>query len=153
MYFKNLEPQQRVVDAVKDLIRNDKADIYIMSTILPDSKYALNEKNEWLDKFLPEITEDKRIFPPCGDNKVDYVPGGIRVTDVLLDDYTKNLEVWEPPAVGVKLLNDINNSKGSWKGNKISFNRSPREIATSIEKLTEGRWKLKDQSREVGQQK
>ena len=76
MYFKNLEPQQRVVDAVKDLIRNDKVDIYIMSTILPDSKYALNEKNEWLDKFLPEITEDKRIFPPCGDNKVDYVPGG-----------------------------------------------------------------------------
>ena len=72
---------------------------------------------------------------------------------MLLDDYTKNLEVWEPPAVVVKLLNDINNSKGSWKGNKISFNRSPREIATSIEKLTEGRWKLKDQSREVGQQK
>ena len=152
-YFLNLEPQQRVVDAVKELIGRGNVEVFIMSAVLADSKYALGEKNEWVDKFLPEIDDTHRIFPPCGDNKLHYIPKGVRATDVLLDDYTKNLKEWEPPAIGVKLLNDINSTKGTWKGNKISFNRPPEEIADLIEKVVVQGSEIKDLSREVGQSK
>ena len=152
-YFENLEPQQRVVDAVKDIIRSGKVDVYLLSAVLPDSKYALPEKNSWADRIIPEIPPEKRIFVPCGEDKAAYVPGGIRATDVLLDDYTVNLNAWEPPAIGIKLLNDINSTKGTWQGQKISFNRDPKEIADLIIKVAEGRKKVHDPGREVGQTK
>lgn len=150
-YFLNLEPQQRVVDAVKDLVSRGNVEVFIMSAYLADSQYALSEKNEWADRYLPEIDMSHRIFPPCGESKLQYIPNGVRVTDVLLDDYTVNLNDWEPPAIGVKLLNDINSTKGTWQGQKISFNRHPREITKMLEDITLGKAAAHDRSREVGQ--
>lgn len=135
-YFLNLEPQEQVVDAVKEIISSHPdIEVYIMSSVLSDSKYAVEEKNAWLNKYLPEIPMDHRIFPPCGDNKLDYVPDGIRTSDCLLDDYTKNLVLWEPPAKGIKLLNGINHTHGSWKGNKLSYDTNASDLALEISQL------------------
>jgi len=106
-----------VVNAVKELIARDKdVEVYILSSVLSDSDYAIQEKNEWLDRYLPEIPRDKRLFPPCGEDKKTVVPKGVTETDFLLDDYTINLMQWEPPGQGVKLLNGINHTKGTWTG-------------------------------------
>lgn len=132
-YFLNLEPNTNVVDAIKIIIReHPEMDVFIMSSVLSDSKYALAEKNAWLDKYLPEIDEEHRIFPPCGENKLDYVPDGVRATDCLLDDYTHNLTLWEPPAKGIKLLNGINHTSGTWKGNMIRYDKTANMIAENI---------------------
>lgn len=138
-YFLNLEPQQNVVDAVKKIIReHPEKQVYIMSSVLTDSKYAYQEKNEWLDKYLPEIDKEHRIFPPCGENKMEYVPGGIRKSDYLLDDYTNNLALWEPPAKGIKLLNGINHTNGTWKGNMLRYDKEPEELAQDIMQVMDG---------------
>ncbi len=131
-YFLDLEPQVNVVEAVKDIIKKDEVEVFILSAVLSDSNFALKEKNEWLDKYLPEINKNHRIFPPCGANKKDFIPDGIRNNDFLLDDYTHNLTLWSPPAKGIKLLNGINDSRGTWQDSKLSFSKSSSELAEDI---------------------
>lgn len=139
-YFRNLEPLPNVVDAVKEIIqKHPEKEVFIMSSVLSDSHYALDEKNEWLDLYLPEIDQEHRLFPPCGENKLDYVPDGMRQTDYLLDDYTKNLVLWEPPAKGIKLLNGINHTRGTWNGSMLRSDRKPSELARDIVSVMEGR--------------
>lgn len=131
-YFLDLEPQVNVVEAVKDIIKKDEVEVFILSAVLSDSNFALKEKNEWLDKYLPEIDKNHRIFPPCGANKKDFIPDGIRNNDFLLDDYTHNLTLWSPPAKGIKILNGINDSRGTWQDSKLSFSKSSSELAEDI---------------------
>lgn len=132
-YFLNLEPVENVIEAVR-LIKAEhpEIEVYILSSVLSDSEYALAEKNEWLNQYLPEIDAEHRLFPPCGVNKASYVPDGIGVTDFLLDDYTHNLTSWEPPARGIKLLNGINHTNETWNGNMLRFDKEPRELADNI---------------------
>lgn len=134
-YFVNLAPHRNVVAAVKSLIQDsefENIEIFILSSVLTDSKYALKEKNAWLDKYLPEIDEKHRIFPPCGNDKKDYIPGGVREDDYLLDDYTRNLKAWQPPARGIKLVNAINDSKKTWEHDRVYYDTAPDELAGDI---------------------
>lgn len=132
-YFKNLTPYWEVVEAIKK-IASEQPDIevFILSAYLTDSEYALNEKNEWLDKYLPEIDKQHRCFCPCGTDKSLAVPDGIKTTDTLLDDYTVNLKDWCPPGVGIKLLNGINDTHKTWQGDRVSRLQSADSIAEQI---------------------
>lgn len=118
-YYRNLEPNKDIIQEVKALI-NQGEDIYILSCVLPESKYALDEKKEWLRDHLPELSEDKYIFVPYGQNKADYLKehySPITSKDYLIDDYTKNLQEWkEYGGTGVKYLNGINHTRGTWQG-------------------------------------
>lgn len=132
-YFLNLKPIPNVVEAIKEIIRNNpEIEVNILSAYLIDSPFALEEKNEWLDKYLPEIDKAHRIFTPCGCDKKDYIPGGVKETDFLLDDYTHNLKLWQPPARGIKLLNGINHTRGTWEYDRIRFDKEPSELAANI---------------------
>lgn len=132
-YFLNQAPHENVVAAVREIIKSHpEIEVNILSAYLSDSDYALNEKNQWLDQYLPEIDQSHRIFLPCGKEKKDFIPGGIRETDFLLDDYTKNLNEWQPPARGIKLLNSINHTKGTWQHDRICYTREADDLASSI---------------------
>lgn len=132
-YFLNQKPHENVVEGVRLLMTEYKdIDVYILSSYLTDSKYALNEKNEWLDRYLPEIDTKHRIFVPYGKNKADWIEGGIDKNDYLLDDYTKNLHAWAEKGSSIKLLNAINGSRGTWNGDKIRFDRSPENFTHGI---------------------
>lgn len=132
-YFKNLEPQRNVVEAIKEIVsKHPEIEVNILSAYLTDSKYALQEKNEWLDRYLPEVDRDHRIFVPCGTDKKEGIREDIRSNDFLLDDYTKNLNEWQPPARGIKLLNGINHTRGSWPYDRLSHEREPRTLASCI---------------------
>lgn len=140
-YFKNLDPQQVVVDAVKDLCKNPEYEVYVLSAVLTDSKYALKEKNEWLDEYLPEIPRERRVFPPCGEDKKKYVD--LKEGDFLLDDYTKNLIDWEPPGTAIKILNGINHTNETWDGNSINGVAEKETIVNKINAIAHGK-KVKD---------
>lgn len=132
-YFLNLTPQEKVVAAIREIIVNHpEIEVNILSAYLTDSKYALQEKNEWLDRHLPKIEQDHRIFVPCGTDKKEGIPEGIRSNDFLLDDYTKNLNEWQPPARGIKLLNGINHTRGSWPHDRIRHDRESKTLASCI---------------------
>ena len=77
-YFENLKPQQNVVEAVKNICASGKVDVYILSSYLKESEYALAEKHEWLDKYLPEIDHKHRVFCVCGQEKKKFIPQGIK---------------------------------------------------------------------------
>lgn len=138
-YFLNLEPHMNVVAAIKEIITNNpEIEVNILSAYLSDSKYALLEKNAWLDRYLPEIDPNNRVFVPCGSEKKEAVRGGVRSDDFLLDDYTLNLNSWQPPARGIKLLNAINHTRGSWEHDRIRYDRTPKELAAGIVSIMRG---------------
>lgn len=145
-YFLNLEPHENVVSAIKEIIKNcPDIEVNILSAYLTDSKYALDEKNAWVEKYLPEIPQKNRVFVPCGSNKRECIEGGVRPYDYLLDDYTRNLNDWQPPARGIKLLNAINHTRGSWEFDRIRFDRSPKELALGIVNIMRGKEKILDE--------
>lgn len=144
-YFRNLKPQKSVVDAINFILRDSNIEVYILSSVLTDSRYALQEKNMWIDKFLPDIPKERRIFPPCGADKKLFIEGGVSTSDFLLDDYSVNLNSWEPPARGIKLMNGINGTKGSWRSEKLSMDKSAEELAMNIVNIMFGREHYRDE--------
>lgn len=145
-YFLNLTPHENVVEAVREIIQNHpEVEVNILSAVLSDSQYALQEKNAWLDKYLPEIDAEHRIFGPCGSDKKDWIVGGVKNTDFLLDDYTKNLVDWHPPGRGIKLLNAINHSRGSWQHDRIRYDREPKDLAEGVVSVIRGNENIYDE--------
>lgn len=134
--FKFLTPQDKVIKAVKRLIENGH-EVFILSAYNPNFAFALDEKNHWLDEYLPEVNQEHRIYTKVGESKVAAVPGGLKATDVLLDDYNKNLETWHNAGgQGVKLLNGLNN-RNTWSGTSVRSNGTIKEIVqvlTDIER-------------------
>lgn len=140
-YFERLPPQRNVVDAVKRVCNSaPDTEVFILSSVLTDSAFSRREKEIWLNKYIPEINVGHRIFLPCGSDKTDYVPGTIRKGDLLLDDYTRNLESWScAGGTGVKLLNGINHTHGSWGGARINCTNTPAYLSDALLQIAEGR--------------
>ncbi len=150
-YFRGLEPMPGPLQAVKKIIREQPGtEVYILSAVLTDSKYALEEKNAWLDLYLPEIPKERRIFTPCGVEKSAYIPGGVRPEDWLLDDYTHNLMQWSPPGHGIKLLNGINHTRGTWKGDCIWHKKDSAILAQNMADIMAGKAQVRDHGPEPG---
>lgn len=121
-YYRNLAPNVELLNEVNSLIRQGE-DVYILSAYLTESEYAKKEKQEWVKQYLPELIEEKQIFVPYGTNKAEYLKehySPITNDDYLIDDYTKNLLEWkEYGGIGVKYLNGINHTRGTWQGLRI----------------------------------
>lgn len=139
--FYSLKPHDSVIEAVNQIMIEKVAEVFILSCVLPDKDdiSPVEQKNRYIDKYLPLIDSNHRIFVPDGNNKQSYVPGGIAENDFLLDDYTKNLIQWEElqldtlkSGIGIKLLNNVNSSKNTWYGSQISYEESPEEIVNSL---------------------
>jgi len=136
-YFLNLEPISGVLAAVKQIVRqNPKIEVNILSAYLSDSHYSYTEKMAWLNKYLPEVENDRRVLVPIGCDKRAAVKGGLQSGDFLLDDYTKNLASWEPTQ-GIKLLNGINHTRGTWQGNRIRYDKPPHVLVRDIARIVE----------------
>ena len=128
-YFRNLKPIKESVEALKLLAQNPGFEVFTLSAYLGDSAYALEEKKDWLQRHLGG-TNISSIFLPCGEDKSSAVPGGIRPTDILIDDYNVNLREWEKHAVAIKFLNGMNHKHGSWKG--LTAGRNSEEIIRTV---------------------
>lgn len=120
-FFAELEPHNNVIEMVNNLADHPKYEVYILTAYFTDSNYAKAEKLQWNKKYAPKIDKKHIIFCPCGTNKSKWVPGGIRATDILLDDYTFNLNDWvKSGGIAIKLRNGINGTKGTWQGPAIN---------------------------------
>lgn len=120
-YFKNLKPMEESVKQANYLIEQGY-DVYILSKYLENSKYALNEKKEWVGKYLPKIKKENCIYVKYSENKSDCIPHGINRNDFLIDDYSPNLfEFCNAGGQAIKILNGINHTKGTWKGERIEW--------------------------------
>lgn len=123
-YFDRLKPMANVIKAIKYIIEEvPKVEVSILSSYLQDSKFALAEKQKWLDRYLPELKISNRIFIPYQENKASILRDLSR-NDYLLDDYTPNLVSWSKKGTAIKLVNEINDTTGLWQGFKLHYNDS-----------------------------
>ncbi len=107
-FFRELSPYQKAVEAVNRLAESDDIEVYILSACIDgEPPYCQIEKNEWIDRHLPNIDQTHRIFLPIGENKAELIKPVS--TDVLWDDYNVNLLQWrDAGGRAVKCLNDMN---------------------------------------------
>ena len=121
-------------DALHILAREHSGEIelFSLSAYLSEVFMAVLEKNDWLDRVVPCVPADHRLFCLCGTDKKAVVPDGVQTTDLLLDDYTLNLNSWSERGHAVKVLNGINDTSGSWDGERISIDTTPELLAEQI---------------------
>ena len=140
-YFANVSPQQNVIDAVRRICQiQSNIEVCTLGSYPSDTKAPLWDKNERLNRDLPEIKWEKRIFLPLRYTKA-YAFDRLTKNDFLLDDYTKNLKEWEAQGgTGIKLLTDINHTRETWTGNSVRFDASGEDILEDLLKIiTQGR--------------
>lgn len=136
-YFRNLPAYTSVVQAIQHISRScSDIELYSLSSYITESPYALYEKNSWLEEFIPEIHPKCRIFCDYGESKAETVyekTGQFSCRDFLLDDYSLNLHDWQASGgQGIKLLNGINGTYGTWSGPTVSRFLEPVQIARNI---------------------
>ncbi len=147
-YYITLRPHIEVMDAIRQIINEGEIEVFVMTCVLPDSEDASprREKHESLDRDLPELDRAHRIFVPDGENKADYVPGGIRSNDFLLDDYTHNLSLWSESGEGIKLLNAVNSSKNTWEGSAVNYKQAADLLAMKLKAVILSGERVRDQN-------
>lgn len=128
-YFLSREPNAKVADVIKMLL-DRKYDVYILTSVFNDN-HSKKEKLSWLQSHCPYIGTHKVIFCTYGENKADAAKAN--ADDILIDDYTPNLKAWT--GIGIKYLNGINGTKGTWDGYVISGNSSPIIMAQTIDAI------------------
>lgn len=137
-YFQSLPPYA-ISKAIDTFAKRDSCvNVYILSACV-DSEYCEQEKRAWLSRNMPNINPNNLIFTMVGESKLEVVKEliGEQINDyinILLDDYTLNLEQWEENEnnIGIKFLNGINDTTKKWQGHKVTNFRQLEEI---IQKL------------------
>ena len=145
-FYTGLKPFVNMVEGIKTFIKDHPdVEVYVLSAVLDtEPPFVVDEKNAWLDHYLPEIPAERRIFTRAGENKADYI-GAIGDGDFLVDDYNKNLHEFQAAgAHSIKFRNDVNHQgKGAyggekgplWDGDIISYNDIPESIAQQLAHL------------------
>ena len=110
-FFKELLPFDNMVAGIRLFMQeHPDVEVYIVSSkVIGEPPYCEEEKNLWLDRYLPEIDKDHRIFTDMGRSKADYIPGGVTKNDFLLDDYNRGLNLFlYDGGSAIKCHNNIN---------------------------------------------
>lgn len=123
-YFENLEEDQLVVNAIKNLLygeiaKIDNVKLHILSAAFNST--AVEEKKRAVKRIgLGDIDQ---IYLPYGTDKSKYVShlGG---KFILVDDFTKNLIAWGNAGenfIPVKYLNGGNDTHQTFKGVRVGL--------------------------------
>lgn len=130
-YSLTLAPHKNVVSAIRHIIKNNLMEVYLVSAVMP-FEHCIRDKDEWMDKYLPEIDKKHRIYTPVGKNKAGYISA--EKGDIFLDDWNSNLnELFLTTSLEpVKLVNAINDKRGTWKGARVYYGSDFDSIALTI---------------------
>lgn len=143
-FFRNLEPFENMVEGIRQFIQDHPdVEVYTLSArVNGEPPYCEEEKNAWMDENLPEIDQAHRIYTEVGKPKADYIPGGVRQSDYLLDDYNKGLNQWlYDGGSAIKCHNNINQrglgayggSAGQlWTGSMVHTDDPPELICAEL---------------------
>ena len=137
-YFENL-PLYAIAKHINNFAEKDTCvNIYILSACI-DSPYCEQEKTQWLLKNMPNISPTNFIFTKADDNKALKAKGKVEnfgeCINILLDDYTLNLELWQahsPLCMGIKFINGMNDTTKLWQGERV---KTFSQLETILQKL------------------
>ncbi len=139
-FFLNLKPYPNIIEAIHLFIYyHPDVEVGIASSVIT-SPYCKEEKDHWIDLYLPEIKRENRFFPPVGKSKASVL-NHITKEDYLLDDYNNGLDLFiKDGGSAIKFKNDINHlgKVGSlWQGDLIDYEQPPYAIVKELEKIME----------------
>lgn len=129
-YFSSIPIQENVVAAFRLLDQLPDIELYILSCVFQDN-HSESDKKVWVAKHL-NLPEGRQLYCPCGSRKENALKkiGGIRPSDVLIDDYTENLRYLT--GIPIKFYNGINGTNGTWQGIGVYFAMQPETMAKQI---------------------
>lgn len=136
-FFSGLQPFHEAVQAINELALDPDCELFILSAAVDgEPPYCCDEKNQWLDRYCPNVDSAHRLFAKIGVPKSVYIPGGIQSDDILWDDYNKNLDEWQADGgLAVKCKNNINH-KGLvgpiWQGLIVANDASSEHIRNTL---------------------
>lgn len=144
-FFIKLDPFENMKDAINLLYSVDKEEVEIFVLSSADIKEVVEQKNYCLDRDFPFIDEEHRLFPKTWESKTEKIPEGIRVGDILIDDYNVNLEQWKDKGgASIKFVNNINHQgKGRyggdvgnlWEHEILRYDMKPKDIVLNLEEI------------------
>lgn len=148
-FFRDLKPFENAVSAIKELVKDNTSEIFILSATV--NSCSLEEKQEWLDRYLPEIDKEHRIFTSLNVPKSEAIGHRLTDKDILIDDYNKNLLEWQKAGgTSVKAKNNINH-KGLhgelWKGELIDITDTAESIVKHLTEIIVSREKGIEENR------
>ena len=138
-YFENLPPYA-IAKHIDEFAKKDTCvNVYILSACV-NSPYCKEEKITWLLKNMPNINPNNFIFTKVGESKWEKAFETIGedfddCINILLDDYTLNLDYWGGGAsnmIGIKFLNGLNDTTKVWQGAKV---KTFKQLEKIIQKL------------------
>lgn len=133
-YFATLKPYA-IVDTIKEIIKEMPIVKVMVLSACVDTEYCETEKEIWLDHYLPEIPQENRAFCKVGEDKTDLARLLVGKDDIniLLDDYSVNLEQWKAQGwVAIKFVNGMNDKKGNDYALKVKSGKQLKELLTKI---------------------
>lgn len=129
-YFSALPEQKNVVKAFRLMEACPDVGLYILSSVFADG-HSEDDKRSWVSAHL-NLPKEQQIYCPYGQEKAMALEktGGVNPSDVLVDDFSRNLRSW--PGISVKLYNGINGTKGTWDGYSIHASMKPEILAKQL---------------------
>lgn len=144
-YYGSLKAEENLIEGIRLLLKKyPDTEIHILSACPYPSENekpehsAKAQKHKWLDENFPEIPFENRHLIYVGESKREAIPGGVRKTDVLIDDLSHNLKDYYNNGLGgtgIKISNGQNGRNHTWKGPVIAYDSSPEQIAKNLEKI------------------
>ena len=106
-------------DSILEYSRKNNIEVFILSAVFDDG-HSIRDKNAWLDQYIPFIDAEHRIFVSCEEPKTAYINehlGGMSESDILIDDYSKNIKEWiAGGGKAIKMFNRVNGRSGAYFG-------------------------------------
>lgn len=136
-FFLNRPVIKPMIEVVRRLVKKDY-NVFILTSVI-DSPHCSPEKALWLDKNLPEVKKENRIYVPYGTVKSEFAQENADTKDsvnVLIDDYTENLDKWTlEGALPIKVLNGINSTNGTWLNSGGDYIDAYSSVAENVNKI------------------
>lgn len=137
-FFLNRPQIKPMVEVVRQLVNKEIYNVYILTSCI-DSEYCIPEKAAWLDNVLPELPKENRIYVPYGTVKSEFAQEAVNTKNainVLIDDYTENLDKWTlPGALPIKVMNGINGTNGTWLNSGGAYIDAYSSVRANIEAI------------------
>ncbi len=143
-FFHTLKPFENMVAALRlFMIQHPDVEVFTISARVNSTPaYCEEEKNLWLDIYLPQIDQAHRIYTDMGRSKADYIPGKLTKDDFLLDDYNRGLNLFLHGGGNVIKCHNNINQRGTglyggsaghmWMGPMVHTADAPELIAAEL---------------------
>lgn len=119
-YFRNCIPDHVAIKLLRDLLKLQFTETWILTTVNPRIPWAADDKRIWLREHVPEFDTGSRLIIAESD-KAETVMVQERMSAldrsmILIDDFNGNLNDWaDAGGLAIKYLNGVN-SPGTFRG-------------------------------------